>query len=148
MPRRKGFVKSDTHAHERPLPTLDENAINAVEAYVLDRFEGKCRPATAAPLLVLIVELHQAGIPFPTRRRVAEHIGAQGPFGVDSALKVYVERKLLSMSVEVLKDRTDPANMHLVARRHYTPSKTLINLVRDAKLGLVGNTRRRTSIAA
>ena len=146
MPRRKGAASA---AHrEPPLPKLPQSAILAMQNFLQSEYGSRRTPSTAAPLFVLMVELHRTHQPWPTRSRVARHIGVDSPFGIDCAIRTALERALISEQIDITQRDTqkgDALERHALARRRFIPSDVLIGVVDEI---ITGPTTRRADLHA
>ncbi len=116
---------SRTEPLTSPLPELDAFTVDRVRTYLEEHYGPKRPPEVAAMLLTLIVELHKAGRPYPSRSQVAAHLAAS-PFGIDAAINRAMERELIHPQIRTADGHISKRSS-VVQRKHYIPSKTLID---------------------
>jgi hypothetical protein len=105
----------------------DDGLVSRVEEFLVARYDMRRRPEVAARTLAFIIKLHEARLPFPQRRAVAEALGCS-KFSIDSAVSTYLARGLLKQSVETVDGNIARPVDCVVRERYYTPSRELLAL--------------------
>jgi hypothetical protein len=84
MPKRA--VAASLTPYEAFLPSVDHRVVSSLVVHLRARRWSQRPPLASARILALIVRLWDDGIPFPTRPKVAAHLGVSVP-AVDLVLR-------------------------------------------------------------
>lgn len=128
MPRKRGYGSS-TQENGVYCPDYDPDLALQIEAFLATHYEPRRPPLVAARLLALLVELAKdPPMPFPPRQLVATRLACSKD-GLDAAISVALERRLIKMSVETVKSFgiKSGRRVGVIRHRYYTPTAKLLS---------------------
>ena len=117
--------------------------MQAVVEYLQSLEHSQRRPEATARLLVLVVKLYLARIPWPSRPVVAGHLGVSLPL-VDVAISQRRAQKLIKVVIETVRGRVKRRDS-VITHRYIEPCPELLRVVEGvegATTGLVEGQRR------
>jgi hypothetical protein len=109
-----------------PMPRIDKQLVQAIEAYLIEAFEIKRPPIQTAKLLALIVQLEEKHIPFPRPRTVASRAIGGSKFGMDVALNTALARGLITQEMTTTYATENNQREGVIRHRIYKPTAKLL----------------------